>query len=528
MKNTTLSATLIMLIVVGCFALDAQVLWYGDPDEDVRTVFRRLDPDGNRNPTGNRCVDDPNNPPTVSTPTDGQFGKFWRINKPVSRKRAEFARTNGFIPQEGGDYYYGWRWRINSSPNLNDGVSVFQWKTDQGGNIDTNKQNYPFNMGYDGNELTVSAYGPAEPNWNRPGSITQRKTTIWKGQVDENKWYSFVFRIKVDRDYDSGNNRYRGFIEFWFNGSKQTLTNSDFDDYQVVLSSDGKRAYHRTNDGSEVYPKWGSYNENACDFDITTDFDDLRVARTYEEARPTPAGSGSGGGGGSTGGLEGTYTFKNVATGQYLDSNGMSIVTGGSSSGSDKQWRVVESANGFYNIDNQYPGRGVLDTDGNKVVKGSSTEPVATGSDKQWSAESLGNNVYRFKSRVSDRGYLAARTSDGGIEWRVWNGARSQWTLQRVGTNATARLDVQSVSETNDGQFALYPSPVTNALNLRNLATQQAEVRVYDLSGNQVVSKTLEGDAPESQLDVSALSNGVYIIEIESDGETIIKKFIKE
>ena len=77
--------------------LDAQVLWYGDPNLSVNDNFRRLDPDGNSNPTGDRCVDDPNNPPFVTKPTDSEFGKFWSITKPISRKRAEFARTTGDI-----------------------------------------------------------------------------------------------------------------------------------------------------------------------------------------------------------------------------------------------------------------------------------------------------------------------------------------------------------------------------------------------------------------------------------------------
>ncbi|MCG1037960.1 hypothetical protein, partial [Polaribacter sargassicola] len=95
---------------IGLHKLDAQVLWYGDPNLSVNDNFRRLDPNGNSNPSGDDCVDDPDSPPFVTTPTDIDFGKFWRITKPVSRKRAEFARTTGdvntFTPQKGGTYYY--------------------------------------------------------------------------------------------------------------------------------------------------------------------------------------------------------------------------------------------------------------------------------------------------------------------------------------------------------------------------------------------------------------------------------------
>ncbi|NER17814.1 heparin lyase I family protein [Spongiivirga citrea] len=276
------SVTKAPILIDNNTVIEDKILWFGDPDKDVRDVFRRLDPDGNSNPTGDRCVDDPEKPPLVTTPTDIQYGKYWSIKKPTSRKRAEFARMNGFIPENGKEYFIAWRWRIQYSPNLDKGITVFQWKTDQGIDIDSNKQHYPFNIGYDGNELTINAYGPAEPNFNRPGSINKRKTIIWKKNVPQNTWVSLVFKVKVDRDFDTANNHPKGYIEFWFNDEKQTLSNSNFQDYQVSLSDDGKRAYHRTNDGKEVYPKWGSYNENACDFEIITDFDEMRVATNYE------------------------------------------------------------------------------------------------------------------------------------------------------------------------------------------------------------------------------------------------------
>lgn len=272
------------IVFVISLNVDAQVLWDGNPNQNLTEAFRRLDTAGNANPSGDRCVDDPQSPPTVSKPTDPNYGQFWRITKPASRKRAEFARTNGFIPQQGETYYYNWRWRINSTPDVSANITVFQWKTDQGGNIDNNKQNYPFNMEYNGTTLTLNAFGPAEPNWNRPGSITKRKTRVWETSIAEDTWVSFIIKMKVDNTFDSANNRHNGYIEFWFNGIQQTLKNSNFQDYQVVLDQNDTRAYHRTNDGVQVYPKWGSYNENACNLETLTDFNDMRIASTFQEA----------------------------------------------------------------------------------------------------------------------------------------------------------------------------------------------------------------------------------------------------
>ncbi len=89
-------------------------------------------------------------------------------------------------------------------------------------------------------------------------------TALCKGSSLPNEWVTFVIGIKMDKDFDPNNNRFIGEIQFCFNGEQQTLSNSVFQDYQVVLSADSKTAYNKTNDGKEVYPKRGAYNENAC------------------------------------------------------------------------------------------------------------------------------------------------------------------------------------------------------------------------------------------------------------------------
>lgn len=252
----------------------SQVIWYGDPNKDLRNVFYRFDITGYT--SGDYCVDNVTADPTASTPTDSVYGKHWEINKPANRKRAEFARTNGFIPQEDGEYYFGWRWKITSSPTLNKGIAVFQCKTEAGTN-NPSTQNYPFTLEYDGTNLALACFGPGYPDWTEGSSITNRKTTIWRQAVSQDQWVTFAFHVKFSRNGELG------FIEFWYNGEQQTLTNLNYKEYQVVLSEDKKRAYHKTNDGNQVYFKWGAYGKNACEFNITTKYDEMRVANSYEE-----------------------------------------------------------------------------------------------------------------------------------------------------------------------------------------------------------------------------------------------------
>jgi len=273
MRPNTIFSIILILFTGSILAQD--ILWYGDPNKSVNSSFRRFD-SGN---AGDDCNNQSNNGSSVSTINDSEYGKVWRIRKPKGQKRGEFARTS-YIPNDGEILYYGWRWKITSNPSVTSGIAVWQWKTDAGNQDNT--QNYPLNMGYSNGRLSLNAYGPCYPTWNScGGSINKRFTNLWSKAVAEGTWVSLVVKMKLSRNKDNG------YVEFWFNGEKQTLGNSGFQDYQVTLSNDKKRAYHKTFDGKVIYPKWGSYNANSCNFDTSTYYDEMRIGKTLEAATPS-------------------------------------------------------------------------------------------------------------------------------------------------------------------------------------------------------------------------------------------------
>lgn len=501
--------------------LNAQVLWYGDPNLSVNDNFRRLDPDGNRNPTGGSCVDDPSNPPFVTNPTDIDFGKFWRITKPTSRKRAEFARTTGdinsFVPKKSGTYYYGWRWRISATPNLSDGgIAVFQWKTDQGGNINTNKQNYPLNMGYDGSELSLNAFGPAEPNWNRPGSITQRQTTLWKQAIPEDKWVTFVIKLKVEDTYDTGNNRYDGYIEFWFNGVQQTLANMDFDEYQVVLANSNTRAYHKTFDGVEVYPKWGAYNENACDFEVITDYDDMRVASTYAEALPSNSNDGD------PIGLEGLYKIKHNETGKYwtVDNANSNMITADEitpeSTTQIFELKSVGNA-GYYNISSTDSNWGAVRFHTGNVYPTTTPTPTNdTNNTRIFELISNGSGAYDIHTPQTTTGRYAYDNS-GDVEYLTSAGTSTKWILENINSLSSEDFDKSSVFISN---------PIINKIIIKGLDKKVEKIKVFNIMGKSVLEKNTRGAASTS-IDVNVLTSGLYLVKLYGQTTTITKKIIK-
>jgi hypothetical protein len=508
-----------LFILFFSLSLKSQVLWHGNPDLTVNDNFRRLDPNGNSNPTGSRCVDNSNTPPKVTTLTDNEFGKFWRITKPTSRKRAEFARTTGdrnsFTPQKGGAYYYGWRWRINSTPNINKDVTVFQWKTDEKGDINTNKQNYPLNMEYDGTVLTLNAFGPAEPNWNRPGSISARKTTLWTRIIQENEWVTFVIKINVDDSYDSVNNRYNGSVEFWFNGTKQILSNTGFNQYTTVIESNTK-AYHKTFDGGEVYPKWGSYNENACNLEIITDFDDMRVAATFEEALPKNTNDAN------PSGLEGNYKIKHSETGKYWTvSNGNMIAIDEITPSSATQIFELKSVenSGYYNIsstDSNWDA--VRFHEANVYPTTTLTPTIATNNTRIFQFISNGAGTYDIHTLQTTTGRYAIYNS-GDVTYATSANINSKWILE----DQTLSTEQQIIRN----GFEFYPNPVENILYIHTSTSKINKVEVFNVEGKKIITKQFKNNY-KINLDVSVLDKGIYFVRVYNTKTIFTEKFIKQ
>ena len=270
MKSTTIFVFMICVSI----QIHAQVLWYGDPDKSITTVFHRFD---SGNYPGDECPGgDGTAVSTGGTTIDPVYGKVWTVYKPQGRKRGEFARTT-YVPAENQTLYYGWRWKIQSTPTLTEGIAVFQWKTDAGG-LSGNTQNYPLNLGYGNGVLSLNIYGPCYPEWSScGGSINDGKITLWSKQVKENEWVSIVIKLKLSRDQNVGE------VEFWFNGIQQTFTNTPAKRYSIQLSADKKIAYHKTFDGFVNYPKWGAYNSASCGFEVKTFYDQMRIGATLED-----------------------------------------------------------------------------------------------------------------------------------------------------------------------------------------------------------------------------------------------------
>lgn len=84
---------------------------------------------------------------------------------------------------------------------------------------------------------------------------------------------------------------------------------------------------------------------------------------------------------------------------------------------------------------------------------------------------------------------------------------------------------VLSTQDFNSNEFKAYPNPVKNVLNL-SYTSEISSASVYNMLGQEVLSKQL--NAAQSQLDMSSLTPGSYIVKVNFDGITKTIKVLKD
>lgn len=88
----------------------------------------------------------------------------------------------------------------------------------------------------------------------------------------------------------------------------------------------------------------------------------------------------------------------------------------------------------------------------------------------------------------------------------------------------TVRISKPGVSNPiNQTDILIYPNPVSSVLYVKNIS-KKAKYKIYNAAGQIIV----EGILLNNEINVTKLINGVYVIDIDDNGNTAQKKFIKE
>jgi hypothetical protein len=94
-------------------------------------------------------------------------------------------------------------------------------------------------------------------------------------------------------------------------------------------------------------------------------------------------------------------------------------------------------------------------------------------------------------------------------------------------------LTVESVLGAASNQLSagveIYPNPARKVMNIGNSSNIQLErALIYDLNGRLIQSVDLGNMDREASVNVANLASGVYLVQLEAEGATAIKRLIKE
>ena len=105
-------------------------------------------------------------------------------------------------------------------------------------------------------------------------------------------------------------------------------------------------------------------------------------------------------------------------------------------------------------------------------------------------------------------------------EVRSYSNSETYWDDLSFFKNATASVKNNAIEG-----FATYPNPVTNKeFTISSRSTSVKEVAIFNLLGKQVLSSSFSG--VKSNVDVSTISAGIYILKVTEEGKTATKKLV--
>lgn len=85
-----------------------------------------------------------------------------------------------------------------------------------------------------------------------------------------------------------------------------------------------------------------------------------------------------------------------------------------------------------------------------------------------------------------------------------------------------------SVNEKLATKFNLYPNPATSLVNITNAENMQIQqITVYDIAGKEIKKQTYTNEN-QIQLNVENLSNGTYMLHLQTNEGTAVKKLVKK
>lgn len=151
-------------------------------------------------------------------------------------------------------------------------------------------------------------------------------------------------------------------------------------------------------------------------------------------------------------------------------------------------------------------------------------ENCQSGQPLTWSNGGDALKVYKVPGTMSGTNFYNVNIWNDGVgfggSWENWSVTNGVFSAVPGSVISCSMLNNPIF---NNNEISVYPNPVKNNLYFDGLL--HANYTISDIQGRLT---KISGVITEAGIDVTSLSNGIYLIKINAEGKTFTRKFIKE
>ncbi|RZN83005.1 MAG: T9SS type A sorting domain-containing protein [Winogradskyella sp.] len=100
-----------------------------------------------------------------------------------------------------------------------------------------------------------------------------------------------------------------------------------------------------------------------------------------------------------------------------------------------------------------------------------------------------------------------------------------RWGYVSLGANTGADCASLSIDDNTLSKVSVYPNPSNGNVTLQAQTSENAQISVYNILGNRVYQKS---QSLNSEMNLSNLKSGIYLVKIEAEGKQTTKRLIIE
>lgn len=247
-----------------------------------------------------------------------------------------------------------------------------------------------------------------------------------------------------------------------------------------------------------------------------------------------------------TGLQDGTYTITNRNSGKCLTTlngshaNATEVVQYTCNGSTNQQWNITEISSGVYNIVHAGSGK-FADIDGGSTAGGANNIIwLDNGGDNQkWHIVDQGSGYYHIIN-LKSKLYLDISGGSGAnnannIQWYANGGQNQDWTFTPAGSSSSRLASSVNIKKPLDGEvnglaeIQVYPNPSPDGMVSIEIPeifsySSGSRLSIVNLKGKVVYQQTIAGK--RNIIDLSKLSQGVYVIRFQNDDHFEFKKLV--